>query len=113
MLGTIICPSNVKQKHWPAILKLEKSSKKPQMASVAKSALKKGNKSEDGARFVPSSAAARSKMQVFCTIQGSTEFANEDYRKFIGNTPVQGVIRWIKDVKLAHAVLISLFSVKE
>ncbi len=89
------------------------NAKKPQkiMASVAKAApLKKAKKCEDGARFVPSCAADRNKMRVFCAIKGWAEFTDKEYNKFIANTPVQGVIRWMKDVKLAHAVLISLFS---
>ncbi len=89
------------------------NAKKPQqmeqkiLASVARAApLKKSKKCEDGDRFVPSSPAELNKMEVFTTIKGSADFINMYYKKFIANTPVQGVIRWMKDVKLAHAVLI-------
>ncbi len=104
-------PSNSGDVSWnittPANAKKPQNMEQKILASVARAApLKKAKKCVDGDRFVPSSPAELNKMQVFCTMKGSADFIQKYYKKFIANTPVQGVIRWMKDVKLAHAVLI-------
>ncbi len=74
-------------------------SMKPYIDSVAK----------NGDAFVVRNDSDLHKMKVFRIVKGSADWNDDVYKKFIANTPIQGIVRWMKDVKIPHFFFISSF----
>ncbi len=92
--GQILTPSNIKTEHLPEVLGLESQSTKPKMKSVAKAAPLLEEKVKDGDAFVVRNDTDRQKMKGFRTVMGSADWNDDLYKKFIVNTPIQGIVRW-------------------
>ncbi len=56
-------------------------------------------KVKDGDAFVVRKGSDGQKMKVFRLVKELADFNDGVFKKFIANTPIQGIVRWMKDVK--------------
>ncbi len=66
-------------------------------------------KVKDGDAFVVRKDSDGQKMKVFRIVKELADFNDELFKKFIANTPIQGIVRWMKDVNIPHFFFLSAF----
>ncbi len=88
---------------------VKSQSRKPYIDSFAKAAPLLQGKAKDGDAFVVRKDSDHHKMKVFRIVKGSADFNDDLFKKFIANTPIQGIVRWMKDVKITQFFFISSF----